>query len=355
MSTQFFLDRLRDSMKCFAPPPNGVDPNSTFDVDFPRIREVEVIGGTRYWNNAPKDNATKDNTTKDNTTKDRDGFIAMIREVNPALETAIKTMMHQGGALFSGRNAMENGIFSHLGINGQGSHAFSIKVIDANTVTIVERVKYDHLQLYYPEYVIPVSFSEGKMEGQALTEKQKQAITVRRESIMARYPLENLTPSQKEEEKKRTYLLSSDSEVFGVRKKVGKDIGEAYKGLIFAEYLLDKDKPLSLNVTYTLQFDSKKEQFELLALTENDIDIEFPGKFIQQLVTQEADNSLGKYKNMGIKTKASKRLTKLMNELVNEFVATLKKAILLIASGFSDGSKPYTPPPTSTFIHHPRF
>lgn len=290
-----------------------------FTIDFHRTSEIKLIVNEKkrvhYRKSDFGDNVNFDSKFE----KVRTQFVTTLRDINPKLETAIKTMLHQGGPFYSGRNAMENFIFPSLALQGRGLiHEITIEVNSSDDVIVREVTRYNGLQLNSPELAKNLSFSaKNGVEINELTWEEKQTLETYRNLIF--WPGIAESFSQMLMQGDGNGSLVNDSH-FGDEGLIKLEQSDRDKENIFG--FLSLHEPLSLTVNYQLYYDLKAKKFKLYKPKATDINIDFSAPRVEKLICGSCNNDA--FKSINFLTKAQQELTK----LINKFIETLKKAII---------------------------
>lgn len=304
-----------------------------FAQDFYRTSEVRLLLNKKEQLYYVRDNFKGSKDLNSEVEKVKNQFIKILKDISPELEITIKTMMHQAGPFYSGRNVLENIIFPRVGIRGRDrKHKFIVEINSYNEITVREISMYNSLQLDLPEFAKNIFFSPEGITGGNLTREQQQALEEHRELTLSLYLASGKTNLQ--EQMQEDYLLKNDNQVFGDEGLVKLDQSTIDKDFSFGRLLLSE--PFSLTVEYRLSYDLEEKKFKLIKPVEADIDIKFPAKLVEKLIYTNFNKINNEFKNITFSSKVQEKLAK----LIASFVEAVKKAFIIVGDGlFKDGEQ----------------
>ncbi len=303
---------------------------SQFAQDFYRTSEVRLLVNKKEQLYYVRDNFKESKDLNSEVEKVKNQFIKILKDISPELEITIKTMMHQAGPFYSGRNVLENVIFPRVGIRGRGhKHKFIVEINAYNEVTVREISMYNSLQLDLPEFAKNIFFSREGIVADKLTREQQQALEDCRELNISLYLASGKTNLQ--EQMQEDYLLKNDSQVFGDEGFVKLDQSNIDKDFSFGR--LELSEPFSLTVEYKLSYDLDEKKFKLVKPSETDIDIKFPAKLVEKLIYTNFNKLNNEFENITVLSKVQEQLVKLIAKLVE---AVKKAFVIAIDELFND-------------------
>jgi hypothetical protein len=266
-----------------------------FEQDFRRTCKITLTKNSkellRYTNlNVENENFFLTELTELREETIRKNFLTELRAVKPALETAIKAMLHQEGPFYTGRNIMQYCILGPRGITSDGhgsSHEFVIEVGNKDKVLVKEIIKYDELQLTPTEDASGMYYSETGPKPNIFSELEQKTLGIHRARCIKN---------------------------FGSKGLVGQHSDDPERLVL--------NKPLSLTITYELRYIPEKNKYDLLKLSEDNIDV--PEKLIEKLV-------FGNIKESEVRMK--------FENIIDKIIAALKRVFIAAAKPFPNEEK----------------
>ncbi|MES2998125.1 MAG: hypothetical protein V4700_02255 [Pseudomonadota bacterium] len=216
-----------------------------FNIDLSRGDVSLVVDGIATFSSRSEKLNTKDAGMERK-------FMSLIEDVNPALEIAMKTMLHQAGPLFSASCVINNLLFPKTGMVYQVGNNYKrshIIHVENGEVFVTEIVAYKALNILPVENAsnIDLSTPVGKCN-ELLTQRQKEVLEMRRTFVLKMFFIDE---------------TASFNQTF---------------------YTLDLKDPFFISVKYKLSYCPEQKNYELVKPSENDVIVGTPDKCIEDLL-----------------------------------------------------------------------